>query len=239
MKSHTWTNLTHVCRKWCAVARSHRPPVWIWGLLSDISRQSCRVICRFPSTTIARMKTSLEVPSGACVPHSDITIACAGSFLQGGGLDRQIYQGDQLLLSHTKEPFPPYQIQQTEASRYTSYIGPRSPRIRIQIFIVRNGSHQPLFANQYCLQSISRNVSSSLSSRHVCLHRLDLSISSHSLSQFTTKDIVLLSKLTYFHYVGHLDALVAGLSTPSLGNVDIEFADNHLVHRASPGLLTR
>jgi hypothetical protein len=84
MKSHTWTNLTHVCRKWCAVARSHRPPVWIWGLLSDISRQSCRVICRFPSTTIARMKTSLEVPSGACVPHSDITIACVGSFLQGG-----------------------------------------------------------------------------------------------------------------------------------------------------------
>ena len=47
----------------------------------------------------------------------------------------------------------------------------------------------------------------------------------------TTKDIVLLPKLTCFHYIGRsvlLDALVAGLSAPSLQDVSIQFAGETL-----------
>jgi hypothetical protein len=59
------------------------------------------------------------------------------------------------------------------------------------------------------------------------LRRLDLSISSESPSQLSTpKDIAPLSKLTWFRYRGNiefLDSLVAGLSAPSLLDVDIDF----------------
>jgi hypothetical protein len=59
------------------------------------------------------------------------------------------------------------------------------------------------------------------------LRRLDLSIFSESPSQHSTpKDIVPLSKLTCFRYRGdveYLDTLAAGLSAPSLQDVDINF----------------
>jgi hypothetical protein len=62
-----------------------------------------------------------------------------------------------------------------------------------------------------------------------CLRRLHLSITSASaLLSSTPKDIVPLSKLTDFRYIGHslfLDAIVAGLSAPSLLDVDILFDD--------------
>ncbi|KAH9995115.1 hypothetical protein BJV77DRAFT_1157980 [Russula vinacea] len=60
-----------------------------------------------------------------------------------------------------------------------------------------------------------------------CLCHLDLSMLSISFgpnSQSTPKDIVPLPKLSYFSYVGYsifLDALVAGLSAPSLRDVRI------------------
>jgi hypothetical protein len=61
------------------------------------------------------------------------------------------------------------------------------------------------------------------------LRRLDLSISSESPSQPSTpQDIIPLPKLTRFRYDGHsvfLDALVAGLSAPSLRDVNIRFVD--------------
>ena len=62
-----------------------------------------------------------------------------------------------------------------------------------------------------------------------CLGHLDLSILSESLGQPsrpTPEDIVPLSKLTYFDYTGSsmfLDALVAGLSAPSLRDVTFNF----------------
>jgi hypothetical protein len=62
-----------------------------------------------------------------------------------------------------------------------------------------------------------------------CLGHLDLSILSNPLlppSWPTPKDIVPLSKLIYFRYVGYsifLDALVAGLSAPSLLDVQIDY----------------
>jgi hypothetical protein len=63
-----------------------------------------------------------------------------------------------------------------------------------------------------------------------CLRHLSLYTSyiflDFPLQPSTPKDIVPLSKLTSFRYVGHivyLEALVAGLSTPSLRSVDIEF----------------
>ena len=69
-----------------------------------------------------------------------------------------------------------------------------------------------------------------------CLRRLDLSISSSSssssssaLPSSTPKNIVPLSRLTGFHYSGYslfVDALVAGLSAPSLLDVDIQFFDD-------------
>ena len=65
-----------------------------------------------------------------------------------------------------------------------------------------------------------------------CLRSLGLSISSNpfysSPQPSTLKDIAQLSKLTHFRYVGHsvfLNVLVAGLSAPSLLNVNIEFLD--------------
>ena len=62
-----------------------------------------------------------------------------------------------------------------------------------------------------------------------CLCSLDLSLTHKSPSQPPTpKDIVRLSKLTFFHFVGSsvdLDALVAGLSAPSLLDVDFKFHD--------------
>jgi hypothetical protein len=47
----------------------------------------------------------------------------------------------------------------------------------------------------------------------------------------TSEDIVSLSNLTFFHYVGHpiyLSALLAGFSAPSLRNVDFSFSDSIL-----------
>ncbi|KAF8477655.1 hypothetical protein DFH94DRAFT_846052 [Russula ochroleuca] len=65
-----------------------------------------------------------------------------------------------------------------------------------------------------------------------CLHSLDLSLifdPVDSPSQPpTTKDIVSLSKLTRFRYIGTsivLDTLAAGLSAPSLRDVKIKFVD--------------
>jgi hypothetical protein len=69
-----------------------------------------------------------------------------------------------------------------------------------------------------------------------CLRRLNLSISSATmLLSSTPKTIVPLSKLTGFQYNGHslfLDGLVAGLSAPSLLDVDIQFFDDspHIMH---------
>jgi hypothetical protein len=64
----------------------------------------------------------------------------------------------------------------------------------------------------------------------LCLRRLDLFVSYDLFDPppypSTAKDIVPLSKLTCFHYFGHiefLEALVAGLSAPSLLDVDIDF----------------
>ena len=64
----------------------------------------------------------------------------------------------------------------------------------------------------------------------LCLRRLDLFISYDFFDPpqypLTPKDIVPLSKLTYFHYLGHiefLEPLVAGLSAPSLRDVNIDF----------------
>jgi F-box-like len=63
-----------------------------------------------------------------------------------------------------------------------------------------------------------------------CLRSLQLAFLSSSLldtpsQPSTPKDIVTLSKLTFFRYIGHdtlfLDALVAGLSAPALRDVDI------------------
>ncbi|KAH9994200.1 hypothetical protein BJV77DRAFT_995298 [Russula vinacea] len=69
-----------------------------------------------------------------------------------------------------------------------------------------------------------------------CLRHFDLFISLlrplNSPSQSsTTKDIVLLSKLTCLYYIGPgvlLDALVAGLSAPSLHDANIHFSDTTL-----------
>jgi hypothetical protein len=62
-----------------------------------------------------------------------------------------------------------------------------------------------------------------------CLCSLDLSLAHKSPSQPPTpKDIVPLSKLTYFHFVGSsvdLEALAAGLSAPSLRDVNFKFRD--------------
>jgi F-box-like len=62
-----------------------------------------------------------------------------------------------------------------------------------------------------------------------CLSRLDLEIVHNSPSQFSApNDIVPLSKLTYFHYSGHsvfLDAIVAGISAPSVRNFSMQFFD--------------
>jgi hypothetical protein len=59
-----------------------------------------------------------------------------------------------------------------------------------------------------------------------CLHHLNPSLSSKSPSQPSIlKDIVPLSKLTYFRYVDHnvfLDALVACLLAPSPRNVFVD-----------------
>jgi hypothetical protein len=64
----------------------------------------------------------------------------------------------------------------------------------------------------------------------LCLRRLDLSMSSRPLKSTsqppTLRNIVPLSKLTRLRYDGHsvfLDALVAGLSAPSLRDVNIKF----------------
>jgi F-box-like len=63
-----------------------------------------------------------------------------------------------------------------------------------------------------------------------CLCRLSLSMADSPLeipSQHSTlKDIVTLSKLTSFHYAGHgvfFDAIVAGLSAPSLRDLNMQF----------------
>jgi hypothetical protein len=69
-----------------------------------------------------------------------------------------------------------------------------------------------------------------------CLHSLNLSIpKSQSSKPFcpllqppTPEDIVPLSHLTYFRYVGHpvfLSALLAGFSAPPLWDVDFSFPD--------------
>ena len=64
-----------------------------------------------------------------------------------------------------------------------------------------------------------------------CLRRLDLSLTQTSLSlplTYRPNDIVLLSKLTWFRFVGHsvfLDALVVGVSAPSLRDVDLKFSN--------------
>jgi hypothetical protein len=64
----------------------------------------------------------------------------------------------------------------------------------------------------------------------LCLSRLDLFISYDLFDPppypLTPQDIVPLSKITYFHYLGHiefLEPLVAGLSAPSLRDVNIDF----------------
>ena len=73
-----------------------------------------------------------------------------------------------------------------------------------------------------------------------CLSRLELSIPHKSPSLCSTpQDIVSLSKLTYFHYAGHsvlLDAIVAGISAPSLQDFTMTLIGGNLV----PGVhLTR
>jgi hypothetical protein len=66
-----------------------------------------------------------------------------------------------------------------------------------------------------------------------CLSRLELSIPHKSPSLCSTpQDIVSLSKLTYFHYAGHsvfLDAIVAGISAPSLQDFTMTFIGGSLV----------
>ena len=61
-----------------------------------------------------------------------------------------------------------------------------------------------------------------------CLYSLNLSLTNYSTSQPPThKNIVILSKLTHLYYTGFgvwLDVLVAGISAPSLRNVDFKFS---------------
>ena len=72
----------------------------------------------------------------------------------------------------------------------------------------------------------------------LCLHHLDLRLSREHFDPpsyyLATKDIVPLPQLTCIHYIGHVDfleALVAGLSAPSLLDVDIDFSIEHsIVH---------
>jgi hypothetical protein len=72
----------------------------------------------------------------------------------------------------------------------------------------------------------------------LCLRSLTLFLTCNTFDSpwqpSTPKDIVLLSKLTSFHYFGHsafLDALVAGLSAPSLLDIDINFlGESPIVH---------
>ena len=63
-----------------------------------------------------------------------------------------------------------------------------------------------------------------------CLRSLDLGFISGPVTSSqpsTPKDIVTLSKLTFFRYIGHdilfFDALVAGLSAPSLRDVEVQY----------------
>ncbi|KAH9995468.1 hypothetical protein BJV77DRAFT_1093431 [Russula vinacea] len=68
-----------------------------------------------------------------------------------------------------------------------------------------------------------------------CLRRLNLSISSATMLLSSTPKYCSTLKLTGFQYNGHslfLDGLVAGLSAPSLLDVDIQFFDDspHIMH---------
>ena len=66
-----------------------------------------------------------------------------------------------------------------------------------------------------------------------CLSRLELSVPHESTSLCSTpQDIVSLTKLTYFHYAGYsvfLDAIVAGISAPSLQDFTMTLIGGSLV----------
>jgi hypothetical protein len=85
--------------------------------------------------------------------------------------------------------------------------------------------------------SLGASLLASLQSM-LCLRHLDLLLSYEPFDPPSyypaPEDIVPLSKLTCIHYVGHVDfleALVAGLSAPSLRDVDIDFSlEPSIVH---------
>jgi hypothetical protein len=100
----------------------------------------------------------------------------------------------------------------------------------------------------FCLSSSSEMFLVACLQCMTCLRDLSLYLPPHPLESpsqpLTPKDTVILSKLTRFSYSGPsvlLNALVAGLSAPSLGDVSIKFPDAiwpPVVH-LPPGLSTR
>jgi hypothetical protein len=237
-KNHTWINLTHVCRKWCAVmfASSSRLDLITVGPKKP---GHIKTILSGHLPILIDYKCMHEDLTGR---HSDITIAFARSPLQ---------EREPGSTNSSERPMTPlleslslrFRFSDKQKLPDTFLRGPDLSDLhlrRLSLSHVSLSSVSGYLSSATALTNLFLLIDTALSPSAEtsllaclqgmpCLRRLDLSISSKSPSQPPTpNDIVTLSKLTYFRYVGHnvfLDALVAGLSAPSLRNVDIEFVD--------------
>ena len=255
-EKYVWFNLTHVCRRWHAVVFASSSRLDLSITVGPIKPEHIETILSSPlpilidykcmyqdmtSSALWRMRTSLEQRArvrgisfeGSIGQFNELFIATNCNFPILESLVLRCEYHKELDLPDTFLGGPDLsnlhlrclkleRVSLTSVSRFllfTSSITDLSLRIETAF---GTSPETPLLP---CLQGMP------------CLSRLELSISHRSPSpQFAPNDIVPLSKLACFHYAGHsvfLDAIVAGISAPSLRDFTMTFIDRILLPLAN------
>ena len=250
-KEYAWINLAHVCRKWRAVMFAscsrldlgvtvgHIKPTYIKTILSGtlpIYVDYKGMYGGVTSSALWCMRAALEHPDrvreiafeGTDANFNDIlkVTQCAFPVLEGLILHFQDYYRLKLPDTFLRGLDPSdlhlrrIKLQRVSIASISGFLLSATAVTDLSLRIDADFGQSPETSLLTCLQGMP------------CLRRLNLSISSGPpLRPPMTpnhKDIVSLSKLTGFRYYGHgifFDALAAGLSAPSLRDVNIQFFD--------------
>ena len=249
-ENYAWFSIAHVCRKWRAIAFASssrldlgitvgpKKPGHIKTILSGplpISIDYRFMYGDITASSIWRMRAALKhrvreiVFSGTSANFENLFKDTKCAFPDLESLVLEFGYGYELnILDAPPGPDPSYP--RLRRLRLESLDGPGVSLASISGILSSAPAITELF-----LQIDTASSAASETSLLACLQGMPclcifhLSLTYNSTSQPSTpKDIATLSKLTCFHFVGNsvfLDALVAGLSAPSLQDVDFEFYD--------------
>ena len=258
-EKYVWFNLTHVSRRWRAVvfASSSRldlgitvgpiKPVHIETILSNPLPIFIKYKCMYQdmsSSAIWRMRAALEqrdrvreICFEGSIGHFDeffMATNCNFPILESLVLRCEFYKelklpdtflgGPDLLNLHLRR----LKLQHVFLASVSKLLLSTPSLTDLSLRIEMASGTSPEITLLACLQGMP------------CLSRLNLDISYKTPSPpSSSQDIIPLSKLTCFRYIGHsilLDAIVAGISAPSLRDFTMTFVDEIL---SPPVHLTR